>query len=293
MLKKIMIVLLLLCLCACSNTAPQPDNNTKDDSDPKPETVQSQKPLTDDYLSKMNDSEFLHVALLGISSSELSVDDILNRAKTEWGYSLIEEISKEDIVYGPQLGDNNLVYLYIPKNDVDVKVWKIDLEKDLKDGPVYEGGNAVPFIYVEKEKGMDPISMITFDHQNEEGFMYSGLNYQKATLRAPENKGVVDITPYDNIHGGERPFYAQGIFDKLCYDSDYISNDLMNNGYMLDYVEEAVIDGRMYLIFKVSDGSDGSLKYNLAVNYDNDMMMYRLLQNNGNGNWFDPNNAAG
>ncbi len=290
-MKKVLILLMLILLCACNGNDREDGQNRPDETDPKPETVDTLKPLTDEYLNKMSNDEFMEVALLGVSGPELSVDDILKRAKDEWGLSFVSEIEKEDIVYGPVLGDNNLVYLFVPKDVSELKVWKIDLEENQTDGPIYEAKEKTPFIYIEKEIGMNPISIFSFTAAGEEGFMRGGLNYSTGTLRSNYYKGLVDITPYNNMTSGEKPFYAQMIFDHIYYNSGSIAKDLNDNGYTIAYADEMLYEGKMYLLYQVKDGNED--KYILAVNYERDPGVYTLLVDyNGNG-WVNPDKAVG
>ena len=121
--------------------------------------------------------------------------------------------------------------------------------------------------------------------------MRGGLNYSTGTLRSNYYKGLVDITPYNNMTSGEKPFYAQMIFDHIYYNSGSIAKDLNDNGYTIAYADEMLYEGKMYLLYQVKDGNED--KYILAVNYERDPGVYTLLVDYDGNGWVNPDKAVG
>ena len=298
-MKKILIILLLVLLCACSSNSqaadePKPVEPTPEPA-PEPTPVEDDKPLTQSYLDAMEDYEFMEVALLGCTIEGLSANDILNRAINDWGMSFLSEIDKDDIVYSPVLGDYNLVYLFVPKDHVDLKISTFDANSEKADKEVYSAKGGVPFIYIEKEKGMTPVSIVEYvihGSNDEQGFMYTGLNYYDDTLRTDYRMGLVDKTDYQKFEPTELPMYKQAIFDHLCYETAEVSKDIMERGYQLSFMNEMLREGKMYLLYSIADEKN-EYPYNLAINYENTDQLFDVIITYNMKDWFDPTKIVG
>ena len=294
-MKKLLIILLLVLLCACSSNTQTADEPEPVETTPEPVPVEEDKPLTKAYLENMADYEFMEVALLGCTYDELSAKDVLDRAINEWNMSFLSEIDKDDIVYSPIIGDYNLVYLFIPKDYVDLKISTFDAVNEKADKSIYEAKGGVPFIFVEKEKGMTPVSIVEYvihGTSEEEGSMYTGLNYYDDTLRTAYKMGLVDITDYQKFGPMETPQYKQAIFDELCYNSGEVSKDIMERGYKLSFMDEMLREGKMYLLYSLADESSG-LQYSVAINYENTDQTFSVIESYDMNSWFDPNLVVG
>ena len=77
-MKKVLILLMLILLCACNGNDREDGQNRPDETDPKPETVDTLKPLTDEYLNKM-----LFIFLLGydIYSKKRLIEKLIEELK--------------------------------------------------------------------------------------------------------------------------------------------------------------------------------------------------------------------
>ena len=279
-MKKLIVILVLLSvLCGCTNT-----NNEKTEAE-------KQMPLTEEYLSKMEDYEVMEVCLLGATGEEKSLDEILKRAKDEWGYKLIDEIDEEHIIFGKQ-SVYNYVYLLIPAKDTELSVGSFDPYSGNMKEIYHKAEDGLPFIYVEEWYGMDPRGIISIVTGQDSFSMKTGRNGASGQLRTDYLMGVVDITPYQELGGYEIGSFAQHYLELLRY-APMIS-DLIDQGYEEHFMDEMIYDGHMYMVysFTFEDTTVNDLLY--AVHYDLETNTVKyLFSSDGGQNWFEPDQAKG
>ena len=279
-MKKLFVVLaLLIGLCGCKSS-----NNEKTEAE-------KQMPLTEDYLTKMEDYEVMEVCLLGATGEDRSLDEILKRAKDEWGYQLIGECDEEHIIFGKQ-SVYDYVYLLIPAKDTQLSVGSFDPYSGNMKEIYYKAEDGLPFIYVEEWYGMDPRGIISIVTDLDSFSMKTGRNGGSGRLRTDYLMGVVDRTPYQNLSGSEIGSFSQHYYDLLC--SAPMISDLIDQGYKEHFMDEMIYDGHTYIVYSFSfEGATvDDLLYAVHYEMETNTVKY-LFSSDGGQNWFEPDQAKG
>ena len=232
----------------------------------KPETDQppqgsNVKTVTTDYRYGMDSYEDMVIVFLGCMTEERNLNDIMDRAINDLGFSLVSEITSSDIVYGLCNGFANNVYLIIPAWDTDIRIGRYSWYANEIVEDWYNVENSDPIIFVEMAEEMNYLSRLEykrhFDDGDTDGWMYLGFDTTESKLRTAFHMGIVDNTPYDYFDTTEIGFYQQYFFDSLCQVAEVQS--AINKGAQLNTMGEAVYDGDVYAIYNLSDGSKNTL----------------------------------
>jgi len=279
-MKKLVIVLtILICLCGC-------DGGHKEETETK-----KQMPLTEEYLSKMEDYEVMEICLLGTAGEDRSLKDVLDRAKDEWGYELIGEIDENHIIYGDQSA-YNYVYLLIPGKETELSVGSYDPYSDSMVKVFHKAEDGLPFIYVESWMGMDPRGIISIVTGIDSFSMKTGRNSGSGQLRTDYLMGVVDRTPYEILTGPEIGSFSQFYFDLLS--TAPMISDLMKDGYQGYFLDEMLYDGHMYMVYSFTYEDAPVIDFLYAVHYDMETNTPKYLYTSDWGvNWYEPDLAKG
>ncbi|MBQ8995309.1 MAG: hypothetical protein IJ091_05800, partial [Oscillospiraceae bacterium] len=229
MRKIIALLLIALIFTACGSQDHEPVSppvsnpvdpvSGGDTSTDNTDGTASSKEMVKAYLDSMDDYEDLEIAFLGDMNSWRSLDDILERAENEFGFSFLSELGEEDIVYGEMDEYENGVYLIIPARNVDLSIGKYSWYADGMTEIWYKGEGSGPILFIEGVEDTMPPSIIEYVRYGNgfsaDGFMLTGFNVTSSHLRTDYHMGIVDITPYDDLDPSEVPSYLQGFFDSL------------------------------------------------------------------------------
>ena len=274
-MKRIIQVLLMsLLLFSCTSS--------KDPLDKMPKTKK--------YLDAMDSYEFMEVALLGNIYVEDGVDleFILNRAKDKMGLDFIDEIDKDHIIYGKQSLRSNYVYLFIPAKGMDLEVGSYNSDTDDISEVFYKAKSSLPFIYIESGEAMNPVGIVKYGSEESDyydGRIFTGLDIMNSEIRSSFRMGLVDISDYNMFTSSEIPSYGQFIFD--------MAHSLSNANYekQISFMDEAMIDGEMYLVFIVID-DDSAIQLH-AINYSSEKNEIKYLVSYDGNTFVKPDEAKG
>ena len=283
-MKKFAIAIcLLLILCACTN------KKEEDVSVGNEPASLDKTPLTDEYMAKMDDYEFMEIALLGCISEERSLEDILERAVNDWGFEFISEIKNDHIIKGEQGKWGNYVYLLIPARVNELAISSFNSEDRL----YFRQEDPTPVIYIETDAGMTPRGMIEYVLQNgETGHIYTGVCYKGSELRTAYHMGLVDVSHYEDMTSAEIGFYEQPIFDTMYYTAPELS-EFLQKGYEASYMDEMLYEGKMYLIYHVFEKNDSSNDFLYGISYDTETGTFSFIKSFDGEGWYEPSQAKG
>lgn len=300
-MKKLLAILCAaLILTACSGTTETPEvpdstdnggsgqNNTVIGDGQDTETSGPEGKM-DAYLDSMDSYEDLEIAFLGLVDEYRTLDEVLERAEKEFGFSWIGEISEDNYVAG-ELGEyGNNVYLIIPARNVDLSIGKYSWYANEMVEIYYQSEDCEPFIYVETAEKTDRLAIIEYVRHHGEGAnmgsMYTGFNLATSTLRTQYLMGIVDVTPYDKFAGGEVPFYLQSFMDSLSFVGEV--QLAMQNNQQLSVMDEITYDGHSYALFVLlpPDGGGAGKETYYAVRYDSDNAKMEMMVASDAMNW--------
>lgn len=242
---------------------------------PKPETGQptgdaAAHQMTTAYRYGMDDYEDMRIAYLGCITHSRSLDDIIERAKKEFGFTdILNEITDDEIIYG-DLGDFvSNVYLIIPAWNTDLTVGRYSWYANQIVETWYSRESSWPILYIERGEMIDIPGRIEyvrhFADGNTDGWMYTNFNCTNGQLRTDYHMGIVDITPYEYFTTEEISNYSQSFFDALCGVGEV--NLGLSKGYHLNVMEEMIYDGEPYALYYLSDTKGDPVSYYL-IRYD-------------------------
>ncbi|MBR4462493.1 MAG: hypothetical protein IKS51_07950 [Erysipelotrichaceae bacterium] len=288
-MKKIIVLFcLLLCLAACTKKEPGEEIRPEPtDLEPDPVVIvpdSAGKPLTEAYVSSMEEYEIMEIVLLGKLTS-----DTFDQA-VAWGYDFVNEIKDDRVILGNVLSVSQpLAYLIIPKEGTTLTIGSYDSLSNSISDICFEEKNALPVIYCESVTSMTPPGMITLKNGDLTMRMMTGLNAQ-GQLRTEYLMGIVDNTPYDKLQGIVP--YGEKLKEILENEAPVASDDIRNNDYMAMVMDEMIYKGEMYLVYSVENYS-GLPPYLYGIHYDQTTNELKYIISYDHEVWMDPNKIEG
>ncbi len=253
-------------------------------------------PLSRAYIDAMEGYEDIEIVLLGCEDASRTIGDIFSRARNEWGFTLLDEIDQDHLVYGEGSDNGNYVYLLIPAEGHKVTIASYSPEKRGPGQVWYESENSLPVVYVESAVGMTPKGVIIYEtgfaDTVEEIPVYTGVD-PAGVLRTAYRMGLVDKTPYDEMNSAEIGFLAQFLFDVLYNEAPSASSQLQEGTYRASAMEEMLYQGEMYMVYSLYAQQEGLEDYLYGIAYDTETNTLKYLESFDYQNWYDPAQAAG
>ena len=288
MKKVILFLCMLLCLTACTKEEPGTEirpEPTELEPDPVvivPESIE--RPLTEAYVSSMDEYEVMEIVLLGTLTS-----DTFDQA-VEWGYDFVNEIKDDRVIPGNSLSISQpLAYLIIPKEGTTLTIGSYDPLNNKISDVRFEEENALPVIYCESLTSMTPPGMIMLKKDDLTMKMLTGLNHQ-GHLRTEYLMGIVDDTPYEKLE--EIVPYGEKLKEILENEAPIASDDIQNNDYMAMVMDEMLYKGEMYLVYSVENYSDLP-PYLYGIHYAQTTHELKYIISYDHEVWADPSELAG
>ena len=198
------------------------------------------KAFVAEYLKNMDDYETMEIAFLGTIGETKTLNDVVTRAAEMDGLEIAGNVKDDHYVYTSNGNEIQNVYLLIPASGIDLSIGHLDLATGAIDSVYMESSGSEPVILMEVADVFDPQFQIDIKNNGEiTDSIMTGFNVSSSKLRTAYHMGVVDITPYDELPGGEVPFYSQSLFD---YTSSL-------TGKQLKLMYEMILVDHMYAIF--------------------------------------------
>lgn len=253
-------------------------------------------PLTKAYIGSMDAYEDMEIILLGCEDASRTIGDIFARAKNEWGFTLLDEVDQDHLVYGEGSDNGNYVYLLIPAEGHKVTIASWNRETGSPGYVWYESENSLPVVYVESAEGLSPRGVITyvtgFVDTVEEIPVYTGTD-AAGQLRTSYRMGLVDRTPYGEMNSAEIGFYSQFLFDVLYNEAPEASKGLQEGTYRASPMEEMLYEGEMYMVYAMYPEKEGLPDYLYGIAYDTENNTLKYLECFDDQHWYDPEKTAG
>ena len=259
---------------------------------PKPETDQPTGDAaahqgTTAYRYGMDDYEDMRIAFLGCITHSRSLDDIIERAKKNPGFTdILNEITEDEIIYG-DLGDFvSNVYLIIPAWDTDLTVGRYSWYANQIVETWYSRESSWPILYIERGEMIDIPGKIEyvrhFSDGETDGWMYTNFNCTNGHLRTDYHMGIVDITPYEDFTTDEISNYNQSFFDSLSGVWEIKSG--LDKGYSLSVMDEITYDGDPYALYVLTN-TKGDTEGYYIIRYDFNTGAHKIYTSTDAVNW--------
>lgn len=266
-MKKILLGMLgLLLVCGCGQSKPEATPTPQEETTPTPvptaEPTENTEDLITNYTNSMEEYELLRYGFLGTMNSERSLEDVIERASTFDGLAFVKELKPEDCYYGEQ-GEENNVYLLVPKKDVFIQVGKYSWNAGEIVESYHDEQDGKPFLFIETAEYAKPISAVAIDTPTGIMNMFTGFNVGSNMLRTDFLMGVVDITPYEKFNSSEVPFYSQAIFD-IMQSVPEIMDIEKNGGTVSVSNEEIFYEDEIYAHIYARDKDGNDVYYGIS-----------------------------
>ncbi|MBR4445443.1 MAG: hypothetical protein IKS37_06090 [Solobacterium sp.] len=232
------------------------------------------------YRDAMSDS-MADIAYLG-TTAESSLDAVIKRAEDIAEFRFLQENGNERTFYGERSRNGESVYLIIPGRGVRVSIWDRSGTGADQEDIYYHAVDDGPFLFVEEDDHMEAPSYLLFERSDTEYVsLFSGFDAIHGQLRANQQEGIHDVTPYSLF-----PDSTGRRYDDLCQKAlqqDYRVKPFLEAGAEIVIKEEAIIDDDVCIVFILKQNDKEAAFF--AVHYDDEDQEADICQSEDGIRW--------